>query len=473
MALYKYFKKQEGPLPNPEGPLSSKIPSSSIRAANQEVKPLLVPDQAVGKTQKRGQYKKYTAQEKAKVAKRAAECGVTNSIRHFASEFSTRPLNEGTVRVWVKHYKKELSVRKRGNKSMDVEALESKKRGRPLLLGTELDSRVQEYVKALREFGAVINTRIVMAAAEGIVKNFDCNLLLSNGGHIICGKHWAKNFLTRMGFVKRRANTTAKVSVADFEVHKAQFLFDIAAIVEMEEIPKALVINWDHTGIKYVPVSNWTMAKEGSKRVEIVGGDDKRQITAVFGCTMEGEFLPPQIIYGGKTPRCLPSSKFPDSWDITFSHNHWANEKTTESYLEKILFPFVQQKRSALGLDSKHPVLVIFDRFKGQCTQGILSMLDKNNVVFAIVPANCTDRLQPLDVSVNKAAKECLRRQFQQWYSEKVCVQLESKTAAQSVDLAMSVVKPLSVKWMIGVYDYMHTHPEIIKNGFKEAGILQ
>ena len=49
-------------------------------------------------------------------------------------------------------------------------------------------------------------------------------------------------------------------------------------------------------------------------------------------------------------------------------------------------------------------------------------------------------------------------------------MQLESKTAAQ---LAMSVVKPLSVKWMIGVYDYMRTHPEIIKNGFKEAGILQ
>ena len=75
-----------------------------------------------------------------------------------------------------------------------------------------MDSRVQEYVKALREFGAVINTRIVIAAAEGLVKNFDCKLLLSNGGHIVCGKHWAKNFLTCMGFVKRRANTTAKVS---------------------------------------------------------------------------------------------------------------------------------------------------------------------------------------------------------------------------------------------------------------------
>ena len=67
-------------------------------------------------------------------------------------------------------------------------------------------------------------------------------------------------------------------------------------------------INWDHTGINYAPVSKWTMAKEGSKRVDIVGMDDKRQITAVFGCTMDGDFLPPQIIYGGKTPQCLPTA---------------------------------------------------------------------------------------------------------------------------------------------------------------------
>ena len=29
----------------------------------------------------------------------------------------------------------------------------------------------------------------------------------------------------------------------------------------------------------YVPVSTWTMAKEGAKRVEICGIEDKRQIT--------------------------------------------------------------------------------------------------------------------------------------------------------------------------------------------------
>lgn len=271
-----------------------------LQAANKAVKPVLEEIEAceaAATAKKRGQYKSYTPSEKAIISKRATECGVTNTVRYFSKKFADRPLCEGTIRTWVKQYKRELISRRGCNKDANIVKLESKRRGRPLLLGDELDKRVQLYVKALREAGAVINTSITMAAAEGVVKSFDSNLLQSNGGHITCGKHWAKNFLQRMGYVKRRANTTAKVSVADFEVCKAQFLFDINTIVEMEEIPKALVLNWDHTGINYVPVSKWTwLKKEVKEYYYIIGMDDKRQITAVFGCTMEGDFLPPQII---------------------------------------------------------------------------------------------------------------------------------------------------------------------------------
>ena len=44
----------------------------------------------------------------------------------------------------------------------------------------------------------------------------------------------------------------------------------------------SLIINWDQTGLHIVPVSQWTMAKEGSKRVEIAGSEDKRQITGML-----------------------------------------------------------------------------------------------------------------------------------------------------------------------------------------------
>jgi hypothetical protein len=74
----------------------------------------------------------------------------------------------------------------------------------------------------------------------------------------------------------------------------------------MDEIPDEVVINWDQTGIHYVPVSQWTVDKEGSKRIEIVAADDKQHLTAVFPGTMVGDFLPPQLVYKSKTPRRLP-----------------------------------------------------------------------------------------------------------------------------------------------------------------------
>ena len=64
----------------------------------------------------------------------------------------------------------------------------------------------------------------------------------------------------------------------------------------MEEIPDELVISCDQTGIKYVPVSQWTLERKGAKRVEVQGVDDKRQITAVFGVSLTGDFLPVQLI---------------------------------------------------------------------------------------------------------------------------------------------------------------------------------
>ncbi len=211
--------------------------------------------------------------------------------------------------------------------------------------------------------------------------------------------------MKRMGLVKRRASTKAKVDVKYFEEVKSQFLSDIKTVVEIDEIPAELVINWDQTGI---PVSKWTMEKEGSKRVEIVGVDDKRQITDVFSCSMAGDFLLIQLIYTGKTKKCLPRFDFPSDWHITCSENHWSNNVTMQCYVEKIMLPYVTKTRAALKLEPVHPALVLFDVFKGQCTEKLFKKLEENHISVVLVPPNCTDRLQPLDVSVNKPAKTFL-----------------------------------------------------------------
>ena len=124
---------------------------------------------------------------------------------------------------------------------------------------------------------AIVNTTIVMACAEGegVVMHHDSNLLAINGGHITISRDWAKSLLYRMGYVKRRVSTSVKVTSQDFDERKEQFLYDANVLVNYEEIPDSLVVNWDHTGIKYIPTSSWTMEKEGKKQVEILGIDDK------------------------------------------------------------------------------------------------------------------------------------------------------------------------------------------------------
>ena len=89
-----------------------------------------------------------------------------------------------------------------------------------------------------------------------------------------------------------------------------------------------------------------------------------------------------------------------------------------------------------------------------------------------MVPPSCTDRLQPLDVSVNKAVKEFLCTKFQKWYAAQICCQLDEKQAAdETVDLALSIVKPLGAKWLIEMYDYFLQKPEVITNGFLKAAL--
>ena len=87
------------------------------------------------------------------------------------------------------------------------------------------------------------------------------------------------------------------------------------------------------------------------------------------------------------------------------------------------------QKKSQLGLLTDHRSLVIFDRFKGQCTEAVLKMLEENHIDILLVPANCTDRLQPLDISVNKAVKDFLRNEFQGWYAIQVQIQLQNRSS--------------------------------------------
>ena len=118
-----------------------------------------------------------------------------------------------------------------------------KRIGQPLKLGEELNKQVRVYVQDLRAKGTGINTAVVIASAEGILLHKDANLLTQ----ISLTDGWAKYLLRRMGYVRRKATTQAKIkmSVEDFEEIKKSYLLDLKVVMSMDKIPEELVINFD------------------------------------------------------------------------------------------------------------------------------------------------------------------------------------------------------------------------------------
>ena len=152
-------------------------------------------------------YSSYSAENRAHAIRYAAKHGPTKALRHFT-------VSESTARLLKKQYLAKLNNQCQNIvKIPDVTSLPTKAHGHPLLHGS---TQVREYIIALWATVGMVNTAIVLAAAEGIVAATDHCLLRQHGGSLVLTKAWDKSVLSRMEFEKLKDSTSAKLPVPDF-----------------------------------------------------------------------------------------------------------------------------------------------------------------------------------------------------------------------------------------------------------------
>lgn len=144
--------------------------------------------------------------------------------------------------------------------------------------------------------------------------------------------------------------------------------------------------------------------------------------------------------------------------------------------IDEDINPYVVNKRKELKLPLTQRALMIWDVFKGQMTDAVKSKLTSLAIDLVAVPANMTHFFQPLDLTVNGAAKKISSKEFIQYYSTRVPEQLQSGKSADEieVDLTLTVIRPLHAQWLVSIYNYFtsSTHGrDIILKGWKKAGI--
>ncbi|CAG2190986.1 unnamed protein product [Mytilus edulis] len=261
----------------------------------------------------------------------------------------------------------------------------------------------------------------------------------------------------------------------DWRRSSQEYISKINNVREKHNIPDTLIINWDQTGCQLVPGGDWTMEKEGTQQISISGLDDKRQITLLLAVSMSGDLLPPQLIYPGKTDRCLPKGvDFPSTWDVTCTETHWSNEDTMMQFVNKVIVPYVDEIRDSMPLNNSttQKAIAIFDVFKAHRGERLLNLLKDNDIVPLFVPAACTDRLQPLDLSVNREYKEQLKSHFHDWYSAEVIHQINEQEDSTGeiapdnvvVNMRTSVLKPIHANWIVSSHNKMSTRENIDKD---------
>ena len=145
MALYCFFKKEVPDVPSPYGPLSSSLSPATIKDANVAVKQCA--DHGSKAAKPRRPYVKFTPEDQVVIAKYALWHGNKAAICHFSKKLG-KGIKDSSVCTWKKKCSAELkhTTSKRDSEEKGevcIKSLPVKKRGRPLLLGENLDMAVK------------------------------------------------------------------------------------------------------------------------------------------------------------------------------------------------------------------------------------------------------------------------------------------------------------------------------------------
>ena len=119
------------------------LPARVLREVNEAVKEAL---NATNVPKKRMYMPAFTAEDRAAIGCYVSENGNAAAVKKFRA---THNVGESTVRSFKKKYLEEL--KRQVTTGAEVTSLHAGKRGRKTMLGEQLDTKVQSYIKGLKK----------------------------------------------------------------------------------------------------------------------------------------------------------------------------------------------------------------------------------------------------------------------------------------------------------------------------------
>jgi hypothetical protein len=183
---------------------------------------------------------------------------------------------------------------------------------------------------------------------------------------------------------------------------------------EMLGVDKTKVFNVDQTNVHYSQESKYTYAAKGTRTISVKDVDSSNRCTVMLGASAYGEKLPPFIVYkgsngrGGKVKKELEAREgYPGGVEMTVQGNAWFDERVMLEWIEKIWKPF--------GAKDNNITYLILDECRVHMTTTIREAFENCNTEIEFIPGGFTDKLQVMDVGINKPFKNYIGECFDDW----------------------------------------------------------
>jgi DDE superfamily endonuclease len=306
----------------------------------------------------------------------------------------------------VKVFPPRQTVDRWGMNAQNAEPIKLPKAGRAPVFGREPQKLLLQTLLAIRKADLPVNWHTTRRHTLAIAQKLKLELPPK-----FPSRSWCKVFARTNGLRRRKVTKAGrKESPADAEAVKKRYLMQTAYLVQKHCIPKALVINADETAVALIDLGKYTLEKEGAKQVRVLASGDKRNITLTTMSAADGTMAPLQCIWGGKegSKKAIPKGAVPADWLQHQTMTHWQNANSFLEYCEVVVVPFIEKKRTDLGLPGQTAMFIV-DTHASHLSTLVRALCKKNRILLRFIVPGYTDRLQPQDLGINNPFKNQIR----------------------------------------------------------------
>ncbi|CAG4987045.1 unnamed protein product [Parnassius apollo] len=323
--------------------------------------------------------------------------------------------------------------------------------GRPTVIRLEDEKKLAETVRIMEKWGYGLSRFEIMELVAEYVR---VNKIQTPFKNNVPGTDWFINFR------KRHRLSIKKAQPVEFVRRKMTDPFVIGEYfnllentlkdLDLFESPQ-LIWNLDETSLCLDPSRTKVCGQINKPCARSTHGSGKENITMLTGASANGKKLPPLIVFKGKFVwdqwmAELVGGDYDFELSYAASTKGWMETDIFYNYIEKVLIPSLGEER---------PVLIVYDGHSTHVHVRVVELAIRNRITILKLPPHTSHLLQPLDIAVFKSFKSIWDAKLVEWQRRNVGTKMPKKVFAQV----------LADTWR-------ETNPNIIKSGFRKAGIF-